>query len=67
MLDYLTRLVARLRSSHPGWPPMPPPNEPDAGVRQPKWTPEPGGLAAAEVDEPIDDRAALEALGRSFR
>jgi hypothetical protein len=63
MLEHLKRLVARLRT----WddlPPMSPPDGPDTGVRHPRGTPRSGGRLAAAVDEPDDDRAAVEAVGR---
>jgi hypothetical protein len=61
MFEYLKALAARLtRQGFGGWPPLPPSEDPYAGVREPRRR-GPGGkstaLAIAEPDEQISTRA----------
>ena len=65
VLEYLKGIIARLRSAAPGAPPMSPPENPDAGVRQPKLGRRPGGSTAVAVAEPDEKRSAIAAIGRN--
>ena len=63
MFEHLKRTAARLRSSAPDAPPMSPPGDPDAGVRQPVNRRGPPGSSAAAVAEPDDEREPVVAIG----
>jgi hypothetical protein len=65
VLEYLKRIIARLRSSGTAFPPTMPPDDPDAGVRQPRWERRPGGSSSAAVEEPDEQRPLVEAIGRN--
>jgi hypothetical protein len=60
MIEHLQRIISRLRSSG-AWlpPPATPPEDPEIGVREPKWRPPSGGSTAAAVAEPEDRRATI--------
>ena len=65
MLEYLKRIAARLLSSG-GPPPWTlPPEDPHAGVRQPRWGGRPGGTTAIALDEPDDPVSPADAAGRN--
>jgi hypothetical protein len=66
MLEYLKRIVALVRSSGFDLPPRHPPEDPYAGVRQPKGGRPPGGTTAVAVAEP-DEAADVRAIGRHLR
>ena len=51
MLEYLKRIVALVRSAGFDLPPRHPPEDPYAGVRQPKGGRPPGGTTAAGLRE----------------
>jgi hypothetical protein len=52
VLEHLKRLIARLRSSGGPFPPLPPLDDPDVGVRQPRWLRPSSGSTAVAVAEP---------------
>lgn len=51
MFEYLKRLAARLRAG-PGWMPPQLPDDPDAGVREPRRGGPTGGRSAVALREP---------------
>jgi hypothetical protein len=58
MLEHLKRIIARLRSSGTWLPPPGSlPEDPDIGVREPKWRRPSGGSTAVAVPEPNADEA----------
>ena len=66
MLDYLATLIRHLR----GWQPPPPdlPQDPDTGVRQPRWRGPGGRESAMAVPEPaplVDVDAVARAVART--
>jgi hypothetical protein len=75
VLEYLKRIIARLRSSGvpfppmgppAPFPPMGPPEDPyDIGVRQPNRGRRPGGSAAVALFEPDEDTTATATAGDS--
>ncbi len=66
MLEYLKRIIERVRRRGSGFPPFGPPGDPDAGVRQPNGNRGPRRTMAASVAEP-DDPQAVAAIGRDRR
>lgn len=62
MLQYFKRIVARLRGSPLPEPPEAP-EDPDAGVRHPRWRRGPHGGMAVAVDEPDEQPAQVTAVG----
>ena len=66
MIEHLKRIIARLRSSG-AWPPPPGslPENPDLGVREPKWRRPSGGSTAVAVVEPApNETTSLTATPR---
>jgi hypothetical protein len=61
ILRHLKLIVARLRGERPPW--LAPPQDPFAGVRQPRWRRPGGRESAAAVLEPQPDRN-VDAVGR---
>jgi len=67
MLEYLKRIIERVRRRGPRFPPFGPFDDPDAGVRQPKRNRGPSRTMAVAVDEPDDSQVAVAAIGRDRR
>lgn len=68
MIEYLKRIISRFRSSGVVVPPSTnPPENPDAGVREPRWGRRPGGGTAVAVAEPDDQSPTTVAIGRNRR
>jgi len=64
MFEYLKRIASRLRFRAGGWPPASAPEDPYAGVRQPRWRRGSGGGAAVAVPEPREPDPVVAAIGR---
>ena len=65
MLEYLKGIAVRLFSSG-GRPPWTlPPEDPHAGVQQPRWGRRPGGSTAIALAEPDDGVPPTEVVGRN--
>jgi hypothetical protein len=65
MIEHLKRIIARLRSSGTWLPPPGSlPEDPDIGVREPRWRRPSGGTTAVAVAEPEDTRVTTLAPGR---
>lgn len=62
MLPYLKRIIARLRGLRLPEPPAAP-EDPDPGVRHPRWSRGPHGSTAAAVDEPDEHLPQVTAVG----
>jgi hypothetical protein len=67
MFEYLKRIASRLRFRAGGPPPASLPDDPEAGVREPRWRRGPGGSAAVAVAEPRDPDPVVAAIGRDIR
>ena len=67
MLDYLKQIASRLRFRAGGWPPASAPEDPYAGVREPRWRRGSGGGAAVAVPEPREPDPVVAAIGRVAR
>jgi hypothetical protein len=61
MLDYLLTLIRHLRGRQPPLPDLP--QDPDAGVRQPRWRGPGGRESAVAVPEPAPEMH-VDAVGR---
>ena len=67
MIQYLKRIIERLRGLRPRLPPFDSSSDPDAGVRHPRRGGGPNRTMAAAVDEPDDARELVAATGRHRR
>jgi hypothetical protein len=68
VIEYLKRIIRRFRSSGVVFPPSTnPPENPDAGVREPRWGRRPSGGTAVAVAEPDEQGPATLAIGRNRR